>query len=448
MKKSPVKKKAKGSEKTAGKAKPRVIVRLCDEYDPPRIQEIIRESMDELGMKPRGKVFIKPNVVSANKNYIHNSFTEPSVVESAIKVLKGQGVPDITVGESGGFGIPSRLFLKEAGYLEMGARLGVRVIDLNEHPVDRVELKKGKWHKSMLLARDIKDADFKIWMPKLKFHIFAQVTHALKLNIGILQHAERMLFHDHRIHEKIVDLLEVGYPDLVITDAIDITYGYESAPYPVHLGALIIANDPVAADTVTAHIMGYRPEEVQHLKIASQRGYGSISLKDISVEGDADIDKLRAKPKGQTRLFQHLNELDTPIQFYTGHAPDTSVLCDGGCEGAVKGCLGTIEKRRPGSLKKAKKGAIVQGIYKGDVIMPDGPVLLLGDCTRVEGKLDAKKIYRVKGCPIGVKVLFMKIPFLFGLPNPMFDTRDSVLFVYNSVVKGMSIALNRYVLRR
>jgi len=404
--------------------------------------------MEDLGMRPQGKIFIKPNVVSANKAYIHNSFTEPSVVESAIRVLRGQGVSNITVGESGGYGIPSRLFLKEAGYLDMGARLGVRVIDLNEHPVDLVELKKAKWHKTMLLARDIREADFKIWMPKLKFHIFAQVTNSLKLNIGILQHAERMLFHDHRVHEKIVDLLEAGYPDLVISDAIDITYGYESAPYPVHLGALIIANDPVAMDTVTAHIMGYRPEEVQHLKIASQRGYGSIKLGDISIEGDANIDALRKKPKGQTTLFQDLAGLDTPIRFYTGHAPDTTVLCDGGCEGAVKGCLGTIEKKRPGSLKKARKGAIVQGIYKGDVIMPDGPVLMLGDCTRVEGRLVAKKIVRMKGCPIGVKALFMKIPFLFGVPSPMFDTRDSVLFIYNSVVKGMSIAVNRYLLRR
>ena len=87
-------------------------------------------------------------------------------------------------------------------------------------------------------------------MPKLKYHIFANITNALKLNIGILTHSERMLFHDYRLHEKIVDLLEAGYPDLVVTDAIDITYGFESAPYPVRLGLMLIADDPLAADVL------------------------------------------------------------------------------------------------------------------------------------------------------------------------------------------------------
>ncbi|HOP31468.1 MAG TPA: DUF362 domain-containing protein [Spirochaetota bacterium] len=428
----------KNNEKKKSITRPRVILRQCTDYSVEHITGIIHESVKDLGHQIKGKVFIKPNVVSANREYIHNSYTHPAVVESMVGVLRERNISDIIIGESGGYGIPSRLFLKEAGYFEMAKRIKVPVLDMNEYPSTRIQLTKGTCHKEMMLSDLIREADYKIWMPKLKYHIFASITNALKLNIGILQHSERMLYHDYRIHEKIVDMLEAGYPDLIVSDAIDITYGFESAPYPVRLGVLLISDNPLAADAVASYIMGYNPEDVQHLKIASERGYGSLKLKDISIEGNADIEKLRKKPKGNRRLFQHLDELDTPIKFYAGCVPGTDTICDGGCEAAVKGLLGTIEKKGPGSLKKAKPGAIVHGVYKGNINMPGQPVMLLGDCTRVEGKLIAGKVYRVKGCPIGVKKLMAKLPGVFNLPNPMFDPRDAYLFIINSAEKAAS----------
>lgn len=428
--------------------KPTVILRKCDEYDVPAISSIIKESIKDLKIEVKDKIFIKPNVVTANKQYIFNSFTHPSVVESMVNVLRDKNMHDIVIGESGGFGIPSRLFLKEAGYFKLAQRMNVPVIDLNEHPTVPVALSKAKWHKEMELSKYIAQAHFKIWMPKLKYHIFASITNTLKLNIGILTHKERMLYHDHRIHEKIVDLLEPGFPDLIVTDAIDITYGFESAPYPARLGALIISNDPLACDVAAAYIMNYRPQDVLHLKLAHERGYGSLQLKDIHITGDIGIEKLKAKPKGDRRLFQVLQELDTPLKFYSGYAPDTDVICDGGCEAAVKGCLGTIEKRRPGSLKKAKKGAIVTGIYKKDVVVPDGSVLLVGDCTKVEGTLTAKRVIHIKGCPIGARSLFIPVSLLFKLPSPMLDARDAFLFIVNSIQKAFAIVLYRWVLKR
>ncbi|MEW6076793.1 MAG: DUF362 domain-containing protein [Thermodesulfobacteriota bacterium] len=424
--------------------KPRVILRSCPEYDADAISGILNESVRDLGVTFTGNVFIKPNVVTANKKYIHNSYTHPSAVAAMAEIVKGNAVRRITIGESGGYGIPSRLFLKEAGYYEMARKSGVDLVDLNEHPVVKKPLSRARWHKHILLSRYIAEADVKIWMPKLKYHIFASITNCLKLNIGILTHRERMLYHDHRIHDKIVDLLEPGYPDLIVSDAIDITYGFESAPYPVRLGLLMIADHPLAVDVVAAHIMGYNPGDVLHLKIAAERGYGSLDLNDIDISGDIGLEDLKARPKGERRLFQSLQALDTPIRFFSGQAWETGQLCDGGCEGAVKGCLGTIEKRRSGSLRRAREGAIVCGVYDGDVILPAGrPVLMVGDCTRVMGRLEAEKIYRVRGCPIGARDLMLKIPFIFKLPSPMLDARDAALFVWNSIVKIFYILKNR-----
>jgi uncharacterized protein (DUF362 family) len=423
--------------------KPRVILRNCSTYQVDEISAIIRESVSDLDCQIKGKVFVKPNVVTANKRYIRDSYTHPAVVEAAVQVMKESDPRTIIVGESGGYGTPSRMFFKEAGYYEMAKRAGVDVIDLNEHALEKVPLEKGVWHKDIMLSKHINDADFKLWMPKLKYHVFASITNVLKLNMGILAHKERLLYHDHRIHEKIVDLLEPGYPNLVVSDAIDITYGAEGAPYAVRLGALIIADHPLAADVVAAHIMGYNPAEIQHLKLASERGYGSLNLEDIDISGDGDLENLRSKPKGKSRLFQVLTELDTPIEFYSGCAPDTDIICDGGCECAVKGCLGTIEKYASGSLKNAKKGAIVTGVYKNDVTMPDGPVLIVGDCTKVEGKFKKESAHHIKGCPVSTRQLFGKISKLFKMPNPMHDTRGALLFLISSLVKRCNTLRNR-----
>jgi uncharacterized protein (DUF362 family) len=60
------------------------------------------------------------------------------------------------------------------------------------------------------------EANYKIWVPKLKFHNACQITNALKLNVGLLTPKERILYHDDRVDEKIMGLLEVGYPSLVV----------------------------------------------------------------------------------------------------------------------------------------------------------------------------------------------------------------------------------------
>ncbi len=428
--------------------KPRVILKSCNTYEADKISGIIKESISELDIKISGNVFIKPNVVTANKKFIHHSYTHPAVVEAMIRVLRSHSADAIHVGESGGYGTPSRLFLKESGYFDIAKRMNVDVFDLNEREMVKVHLKKGHWHKEMQLSKYINNADFKVWMPKLKYHVFASITHALKLNMGILSHKERMLYHDYRIHEKIVDLLEPGYPDLIVSDSIDITYGMEAAPYPVRLGALLIADHPLSADVVAAYIMGYNPKEVEHLKVASQRGYGSLALNDIDISGDVDLEKLRSIPKGEPRLFQVLSELNTPIDFFSGLAPDTNIICDGGCQCAVKGCLGLIEKKFPDILAKARNGAIVTGEYHGDVIVPNGSVMLVGDCTKVLGNLKANKIYHVWGCPVSSNRLLSKVSKVFELPNPILNMRDMLLFVANCIEKRYNVFKYRFLLKK
>ncbi|RJP82456.1 MAG: DUF362 domain-containing protein [Desulfobacteraceae bacterium] len=416
--------------------KRKVILRKCETYDVDTLSGIIREGMEELGEKPRGRILIKPNIVTANKDYIHHSFTAPPVMEAMVNVLRQACDPEtITMGESGGIGLPTRMFFSESDYYKLAKRLEIPLVDFNEEQTREVSLHRAKLHKTLLLAKSLYEADYKIWMPKLKFHIVTDFTNALKLNIGITTHKERFLYHDDRLHEKIVDLLEIGYPHLIVTDAVTIGKGFESSPYPEHLGAIIISNDPVASDVVASHIMNYNPEKVRFLMEARDRGYGSLSLNDMEISGDITIDELAERTRPIYSPFQNLNELETPIRFYEGINKRSGNACYGGCVCSIKGVLGTAEKKFDGNLKQAKKGAIVMGYYEGDVIHPDEPVALIGTCAGVSGKLEAGKIIHIKGCPVKVAdLMFWMLP-RFNLKSPAGDLRNLALLIYFSIVK-------------
>jgi uncharacterized protein (DUF362 family) len=435
-------------------SEPRVILRRCETADPATIRAIIAECFSELKFQPRGRALIKPNIVTANRQYIHHSHTHPAVTEAIAHHLKTRPeVTQITIGESSGFGIPPGLFAHEAGYDALARRLKVRLVDFNEDRATWVDLKKAVAQKGFHVPRSILEADTKIWVPKLKYHICCEVTNSLKLNIGILQHRDRMAVHDNRLNDKIVDMLEIGYPDCVVTDAIHIGHGFESAPQGFHPGLLLVSNNPLAADAVAGAALCYKPEEIVHLRIARDRGYGSIDLNDIHISGDYPLDEIASKTKGLVSEYQDILAVDTPIKFYCGDAPDhgpenapspdcspsvrreseSANFCYGGCLAAVKGCLGTIDKRRPGSVSRSRPGAVVTGIYKGDVIHPGQTAFLIGDCSRVDGTLEAKRVIRLSGCPIGASKLLIKMPSVFKMPSPMSDARSAAQFIYFTI---------------
>jgi len=416
----------------------KVILRRCDEYEPSVIQGIIKEAMEELGEKPRGKILIKPNIVTANKQYIFDAYTHRDMMEAMVKVLReSYGAGDsITIGESGGIGLPTRMFFAESDYDKLAKRLNVPLVDLNEEELRTVSLKKAKLHKTMLMAKSLYEAEYKIWMPKLKFHIVVDFTNALKLNIGILSHKERFLYHDDRLHEKIVDLLEPGYPDLIVTDAITVGRGFESSPFPHHLGAVMISNDPLAIDVVASKVMNYEPESVIYMREARDRGYGSLDMRDIVITGDVGWEELAERMKGVDSPFQDLQKLDTPIRFYEGTNKETGNICYGGCICSIKGVMGTADRRYEGNLKNARKGAIVMGHCKGDVLHPNEPVVMVGTCAGVEGRLEAGKVVHIKGCPVKVADLMIFGLRHFKMKSPAWDMRNLVLLIYHSIIKA------------
>ncbi len=420
----------------------KVILRACKAYDVPTLRRILEEAFEELGAKPRGRILVKPNVVCATP-VVRSAYTHPAVVEALVLALRARAEPGSTVsiGESGGMAIPTRLFFRDAGYSRMAGRIRVPLRDFNEERLVRVFLGRAKWHRSVLAARSLYEADYKVWAPKLKFHNACRITNALKLNMGILTHRERMLYHDHRLDEKIVDLLELGYPDIVVSDAVEIGHGSEFAPFPCPLGALLIANDPLAADTVASQVLGWKPHEVDHLVEASSRGYGSLDPNDVEFSGDTTLEELAsrvARIRSPFGVTWDVEKVRTPARFYVGVHPDTGRPCRTGCLNALAGALATSELYHPGLMEGLPPVGFVIGRYKGDVLHPGSKVALVGSCAEVEGRLHAGRVIRLRGCPAkGMDQAVFLFPRL-GIPTPAWSPANVIKMGAYSLLKPFS----------
>lgn len=220
--------------------------------------------------------------------------------------------------------------------------------------------------------------------------------------------------HNYNLDEKIVDLLEVGYPDFIATDAIEASFGGNHLTQHGHyLGVIIMATGPLAHDVVCAHILHLDPRRIGHLASAHERGYGSINLDDIDLAGDITLEEIKQRTKTWETGFIKVDDVDCGIKVLSGEP-----YCTGGCHGVFLDWLYMIKDRKPKLWQKFPPWTIVIGKYKGDVTADK--LLLVGSCTKIEGKVTAKKKRKVRGCPPKHKTLVLWLFLKAGIVNPLF----------------------------
>jgi uncharacterized protein (DUF362 family) len=406
----------------------KVILRRCEKYDAEQVRRIINEGMEELGARPRGKVLVKPNGIFAHRRYGRHGYTNTEFLRALLEDLSDRPeISRITLGERTAVTVPTRYTFQEAGYNSLKKIPKVDFCFFDEAPQVEVKLTKGTVHKTLRLARAFAEADYKIYAPKLKHHVSSRITVSLKLNMGILDSRDRLNGHDYRLEEKIADLYEVGYPDLVVVDGIEAGQQNELVPTPRHVGVIIMGTTGVAVDSVCARIIGFKPEEIRHLSIARSRGWPPASDEDIEVTGDVTIEELKEKTRDFDRTFHDPRELDTPIRFYFGNYPGGNEICDTGCINMIKSALAIFEAYDPGALKRARPVAVVIGEYEGDVDGQGYPILLVGTCARILGKTMGKT-RRIPGCPVLVPLFVSPGAYYFKLKNPYMDPSALVSF--------------------
>jgi len=428
-------------------AKDKVLVMECDRYDPDRLRSLIAEGMGAFGLRPAGKVFVKPNIVFAHpdrERYGTTMYTSLEMVEAALRHL--QAIPEvqrIEMGEKSAVGAPTRLSFKFSGYRKLVRRLrsdGLSKLRLYSLEEDRRRTVYcgGAVHSTVRLSRRMISSDFRLYLAKLKRHGSCQVTGATKLNIGILSDDERSLGHDYRIPEKIADLLNVGYPDFIVVDAIDAGVGLEGVPHTRKLGLVLMGVNPVAVDIVGARLYGFEPSQVDYLDAAIRRGFGPDGMDGIELAGDVDsvekLDALRERLKPGDELWdewQDVNQtaraIGAPIRFFQGPAvleekTGRRIECPSGCVMGVKMTLAIFHRQHGKNMARCKPLTVIVGKHEQPVDCEGSSALLIGSCTRAK-LVNVKKRMAVKRCFTTSSDNMIPFGIMLGLRNPLLMPR-------------------------
>lgn len=433
----------------------KVLIKKQETYDRRKINEIIRAGMKEFNLEPAGKIFIKPNVVFADydeKTFPGNAYTNKDFLAGLLLALRMRpAVEKISIGENCGIGIPNRLFYRWSGYYELIKELKagyfspldpeyceegdfppkLEIYSLEE---DRFAEKfvGGSVHSYVRLSKKILDSDFKIAVPKLKKHSSVGFTCCVKLNIGVVDDAERSIRHDYAIDEKICDLYQASPYDFYAVDAIEAGIGIETSPDVRNLGAIIMGTNGVAIDMVAAYLYGLDWKET-YLKVAVERGLGPKSLDEIEITGDyegtAGISELKEKLEPYDEKFYRWHEspddlkrLNSSISYHYGPTQvSPEIWCKAGCVMGFEISCSFLERYDAAAFKNASLAVI---IGKHEEIDCGGKVaILLGKCTEVKRLKNAKKTVKIERCFATVLDMLPYLIWHGGFKNPMLRPR-------------------------
>ena len=271
------------------------------------VSEIFNAAGGKSMLKSSGDVYLKPNGIDS-KPYC---YTRSEFVEAVIKYWKEAGANNIYLFENCTQSNFTRMVFALTGYSDICQRYGVKEVYLDEEESVQYTFRGkapesqevgGYFDTTFQIPRFITenlieraDENLYINLPKLKTHSMAGVTLGVKNQWAFPQPNDRRADHNYNLASKLADMLSYIQPDFTLIEGIEATiHGH----YPVTAFAdkcvlpfrvLIGGANVVATDLVGAKLFGLTPEEdVDHLRIVLERGYGQgvKSINDVEIIGD------------------------------------------------------------------------------------------------------------------------------------------------------------------
>src|SRR5207237_6586229 len=145
----------------------------------------------------------------------------------------------------------------------------------------------------------------------------------------------------------------------------------------------------------------------EHIRLASERGFGPIDLKEIRLGGDVTLEEARKRAKGfQVGLVRVEKYFEgTAISAYAGPPPEgeRTDYCWGGCPGAIEEAIEILRVFDKTCDAKMKPLHLVFGAYRGPIdAKPGERVVFIGDCANREGNLgnqlvQIENLYKERG---------------------------------------------------
>ena len=337
------------------------------------------------------RVLLKPNAGRAVPPAMGVT-THPEVVAAAIDFFLERGA-SVRIGESPILGVTAQQTFESTGIAEVANARQVELVDFDARPARILPLPRGRVLSELRFCPDALEADLLVSIPVMKTHMHTVVSLGLKNIKGCLHGREKVRLHQidrpadfpeqlKTLDAAIADLATVLLPDVTLIDG---SVGLEglgpSAGSPKTLGLFVAGRNCLAADAVAAHLMGFNPADIPHLRLAADATDLSIDLADISTT-----------PANLGPLVNPFAPAPTELSVeYPGIAVHD---CDS-CSACLSTVVMLLERYHSELLDYAgpdDKLHIALGKSVGQI--PPGTVLI-GNCTA------AKKAHGllIKGCP-------------------------------------------------
>src|SRR5438128_5227672 len=247
----------------------RVTILHADRYSD-HLDELVFKGMRLFNLNIRGKsVLLKPNIVEYIPGRPVN--TDPQLIGAAAEAFLRFGAASVTVAEGPGHHRDTELLVYETGLGDQLLHRKISFVDLNRDEFIKTKLQanySGLGH--LWLPRTVLASDFIVSMPKVKTHHWTGVTLSMKNMFGIVPGSRygwpKNVLHWAGIDESILDICATVRPHFVIADGI---VGMEGdGPLngtPKHLKTILLADDPVSADSTLIQVLGWHVNLVTHV---------------------------------------------------------------------------------------------------------------------------------------------------------------------------------------
>ncbi|MBI4216686.1 MAG: DUF362 domain-containing protein [Chloroflexi bacterium] len=304
----------------------------------------IRRALDliapEIHLEGVRRILIKVNLASVT---VPLASTQAEAVRALLDFLRPRFAGPIAIAEGTGF--PAHIAYRSFGYREMAKQYGLKLLDLNDGPWGKVEVRDRDLNPMTLrFSRPVAEADFVVSLCPPKTHDCVLVTLSLKNLImgslyyqvpsgpqGAFRDLMRQAYYYIPAFVKYTPIMErvkggvvqgvsdndrqrmhQGFPTQNLNlylvarrfrphlSVIDGYWGMEGdgpgAGHAVSWDVAIASVDPVAADCLASELMGFPVAQVGYLSYCVRGGLGAGRLEDMEIRG--------ADPEACRHLFR------------------------------------------------------------------------------------------------------------------------------------------------
>ncbi len=316
--------------------------------------------------------------------------THPQAVAAAIDGLRDAGI-EVAIGESPISGVNTMEAFEVTGIAEVAHERECPLIDMDARPFVEVEIPDGIAIRRLRVCPEVLEFDLVVSVPVIKTHMHTGVSLCIKNMKGCLWRRSKVELHmlpvvegreDKPIDIAIADMFSVLRPGLVIVDGYVAMEGLgPSAGTPARMNIALAGFDALAVDSVACALMGLDAADIPHLRIAAEKGLGTI-----------DLDQIRVFPDNW-RDFSC--SLETPPENLSFEFPGVVVHDKNSCSACQSTLLMFLRRygHRLGDYFPAGD-EVHFAIGKGNDKLPDG-CICLGNCTAMHRRSHAF----LPGCP-------------------------------------------------